>query len=64
MIRALAQCHYSTDTILRAILLLTEVENSQEIAKELTDLTKKVKSEREFLDRVEEIEQINQIDGN
>ncbi len=56
LVRALAQHHYSTDTILRAILLTSQADKPQEIANSLIEVINKTKTERELLDKIEEME--------
>ena len=61
MIRTLSQHHYSTDTILRAILLSANAKETEVVMDRITELTNQTKIERELLDKIEEIEEKENI---
>ena len=61
MIRTLAQHHYSTDTILRAILLSANANETEVVMDRIIELTNQTKTERELIDKIEEIEEKENI---
>ena len=57
LVRSLAQRHYSTDTILRAILLPTQTEETEKVMDELITVIEQTINEKELCLEIEKMEE-------